>query len=259
MARKTSPKARGVTFDTARAIALALEGVEESTSYGTPAFKRKGKLMVRLREDGTLAVRADHDARDLLVASEPETFFFTEHYAAHPWVLVRLPSVSRDALTILMEEAWRSVGSAKQSREAPREAKVTPRAKAKPKAVPARDREHGLAGAGEALAWMRELCSAWPGVTEELNHGHASFVVRGKTFAMFLNNHHGDGRVAVWCKAPPGAQGVLVGVGSGAVLRAAVPRAPGVGRGEDGEGGQGGAVAACVEEAYRMTGPKRGR
>ena len=41
-----------MTFDDVRKIALALDHVEESTSYGTPAFKVRGKLVARLREDG---------------------------------------------------------------------------------------------------------------------------------------------------------------------------------------------------------------
>ena len=125
MARATAPRTRGVTFATARALALALDGVEEGTSYGTPAFKRKGKLIARLHQDGeSLVVRADLDARDLLVASEPETFFFTDHYAAYPWVLVRLSHVSRAALAVLLEEAWRSEAPKKRSPAAPPVAKV---------------------------------------------------------------------------------------------------------------------------------------
>jgi hypothetical protein len=52
---------------------------------------------------------------------------------------------------------------------------------------------------------------AMPEVTERLSHGAPTFFVRGKkTFVMFLNNHHGDGRVAMWCAAPPGVQRQLV-------------------------------------------------
>jgi hypothetical protein len=254
MARATSPRTRGVTFDTARTLALALDGVEEGTSYGTPAFKRKGKLLARLREDGeTLVVRADLDARDLLVASEPDTFFFTEHYAAHPWVLVRLPRVARGALAALLEEAWRSEAPKKRSPAAIAVVKV------KAKAEPAPALERAPRKPAEALAWLRSLCLGWPEVTEVTSHGRPTFAVRGKTFVMFLDNHHGDGRLALWCKAPPGAQGVLVGSEPG---RFFVP--PYVGhRGWIGarlEGGdEGGAIAACVEESYQMTAPRRAR
>lgn len=43
------------TFDTVRRLALALPGVEEGVSYGTPAFRVRGKLLARLREDGIVA------------------------------------------------------------------------------------------------------------------------------------------------------------------------------------------------------------
>jgi hypothetical protein len=39
---------------------------------------------------------------------------------------------------------------------------------------------------------------------------HLAFVVRGKKFGYFLDDHHGDGRLALTCKAPPGEQAVLV-------------------------------------------------
>jgi YjbR len=39
---------------------------------------------------------------------------------------------------------------------------------------------------------------------------HASFIVRKKTFSYFLNNHHGDGIVAVCFKMAPGDNAKLV-------------------------------------------------
>jgi hypothetical protein len=39
---------------------------------------------------------------------------------------------------------------------------------------------------------------------------HRSFLVRKKIFAYYLEDHHGDGKVALWCKAGPGEQGRLV-------------------------------------------------
>jgi hypothetical protein len=56
---------------------------------------------------------------------------------------------------------------------------------------------------------IRELCLALPDVTEKTD-GRPVFQVRGKSFVMCMDNHHNDGRLAVWCKAPPGAQGILV-------------------------------------------------
>jgi hypothetical protein len=61
------------------------------------------------------------------------------------------------------------------------------------------------------LARLREVCLALPEVTERLSHGSPTWFVRGKkTVATYVDNHHGDGRLAIWCPAPPGVQGVLV-------------------------------------------------
>jgi hypothetical protein len=49
-----------------------------------------------------------------------------------------------------------------------------------------------------------------PGCTEKPSHGEPTFFVRKKVFAMFANNHHDDGHVAVWIPAPPGLQGMLI-------------------------------------------------
>src|SRR5262249_44476870 len=160
-------------------------------------LKAGGKLMARLREDGeTLVVRVDPDARDLLLRSDPETFFLTDHYAGHPWVLVRLPRVRPAALATLLEEAFRLVApprllSALRAKPAPR----APVATAKPAPTPTAAKKT-RARAQDPLSRLRSICLALPEATEGLNHSAPCFEVRGKTFAMFLENHHGDGRVA---------------------------------------------------------------
>jgi len=61
------------------------------------------------------------------------------------------------------------------------------------------------------LERVRELCLALPETTERLSHGRPAFFVRGKkTFVMYLDNHHDDGRLALWCAAPDGMQHALV-------------------------------------------------
>lgn len=53
---------------------------------------------------------------------------------------------------------------------------------------------------------VRELCLWFPEAEEVLSHGSPDFRVRGKTFATYAINHHGDGRIALWLNAPQGAQ-----------------------------------------------------
>jgi hypothetical protein len=100
--------AKALTFATVRQIGLALPGMEEATSYGTPALKVKGKLVARLKEDGeTLVVRMDFLDRDAAMELDPQTFFITDHYRNYPAVLVRLASVGRERLREVLEQAWR--------------------------------------------------------------------------------------------------------------------------------------------------------
>jgi predicted DNA-binding protein (MmcQ/YjbR family) len=53
---------------------------------------------------------------------------------------------------------------------------------------------------------VREVCLWLPEAHEFLSHGSPNFSVRGKTFASYVVNHHGDGRVALWLNALPGSQ-----------------------------------------------------
>jgi hypothetical protein len=64
--------------------------------------------------------------------------------------------------------------------------------------------------AGEHLRRVRRICMAMPEATEKLSHGEPTFFVRKKVFAMFDNNHHDDGHIAVWIPAPSGLQAMLV-------------------------------------------------
>ena len=61
------------------------------------------------------------------------------------------------------------------------------------------------------LRLIREICLGLPETSERLSHGAPTFFVRGKrAFLMVLTDHHGDGRFAIWCAAPGGAQQMLV-------------------------------------------------
>ncbi len=53
------------------------------------------------------------------------------------------------------------------------------------------------------LIRLTKIALALPEATRWYNGQHAAFRVRGETFAYFLNDHHGDGIVAVSCKVLP--------------------------------------------------------
>jgi hypothetical protein len=105
---KHSAKTKPVTFDTVREIAQTLPGTEESTSYGTPAFKVKGKLFARQHQDGeSLVVGVDFDERKEMMSADPEKFYITDHYLNYPWMLVRMSKVRPDQLRDLLIGSWR--------------------------------------------------------------------------------------------------------------------------------------------------------
>lgn len=102
-----SGSAVGLTFDDLRALAQEFEGIEEGTSYGTPALKVRGQLLVRLREDGeTVVLRTTFVDRDLLLQADPDVYHVTDHYRNYPYVLVRLPRISLSEFRERLEEAY---------------------------------------------------------------------------------------------------------------------------------------------------------
>jgi len=67
-----------------------------------------------------------------------------------------------------------------------------------------------LTASEDHLRIVRRICSALPETTEKLSHGEPTFFVRKKVYAMFGNNHHNDGHIAVWIPVAPGLQAALI-------------------------------------------------
>jgi hypothetical protein len=57
---------------------------------------------------------------------------------------------------------------------------------------------------------VRALCLALPGTSERLSHGEPTFFAGKRVFVMFAEDHHHDGRLAVWLPVPPGMQESLI-------------------------------------------------
>src|SRR6266849_5381998 len=109
-----------INFDTVRKIALGLPDVEESTTYGSPALKVRGKLLAcipihKSAEPDSLAVRIDFDRRAELLSVAPEVYYLTDHYVSYPVVLVRLSRIHSDSLRDLLGMAWRFVTAKKRA------------------------------------------------------------------------------------------------------------------------------------------------
>jgi hypothetical protein len=103
-----------IDFDTVRKIALAMPNVEESTAYGSPAFKVRGKLLAcipanKAAEPDSLGVCIHFEQRDDLLKTAPDIYYLPDHYVNYPCVLVRLSRIHPDALRDLLGMAWRFV------------------------------------------------------------------------------------------------------------------------------------------------------
>jgi len=109
-----------------------------------------------------------------------------------------------------------------------------------------------------ALAKVRSAAMALPEATERLSHGAPTFFIGAKkSFVMFHDDHHGDGRLALWVASPPGVQAMMVDedpeqffvppyVGGRGWLGVRLDRDPNWDE-----------VAAIVVEAYRCVAPKK--
>jgi predicted DNA-binding protein (MmcQ/YjbR family) len=60
------------------------------------------------------------------------------------------------------------------------------------------------------LTRLTKICLTLPEATRQVTGRHAGFLVRKKTFAYFLDDHHGDGIVGITCKVLPGDNTALI-------------------------------------------------
>jgi hypothetical protein len=97
---------RKLSLPVIRRTVAALPGVEEGTSYGTPAWRWRGKLLARLHQDGaSIVLMVGNATRDHLLQADPGTFFVTDHYIGYPTVLARLDRLSAADLKKLLVRA----------------------------------------------------------------------------------------------------------------------------------------------------------
>jgi hypothetical protein len=97
---------RKLSLAVIRRTVSALPGIEEGTSYGTPAWRHKGKLLARLHQDGqSIVLKVGKETRDHLLQADPKTFFITDHYIGYPMVLAHLDRLSAGDLKKLLQRA----------------------------------------------------------------------------------------------------------------------------------------------------------
>ena len=114
--------AKGMTFDAVRKMGLGLPGVEEGTTYGSPALKVKGELLAciatnKAAEPNTLAVRVGFEQRAELLKQDPQLYYIKPHYENYPAVLARLSQMDVKKLRALLDLAWKFATTKKPRRK----------------------------------------------------------------------------------------------------------------------------------------------
>ena len=100
-----------MTWEGVRKLGLAMPGVEDGTSYGTPALKAKKKFFVRLRPElDSIVLPMPFEQREALMAEAPEKYYITDHYLNYEYVLVRLGKVKEEEMRDLLKAAYREAG-----------------------------------------------------------------------------------------------------------------------------------------------------
>ncbi len=104
---------------------------------------------------------------------------------------------------------------------------------------------------------MSEICHGLPEVTSSPGR-HIGFEVRGRRFAWYLDDHHGDGRLALVCKAPPGENAALAAAEPARYFMPSYVGPKGwVGVWLDVDSVDWDRVEALVADSYRLVAPKR--
>jgi hypothetical protein len=98
----------GLSFDDVLRLAGDLPGIEQGTSYGTPALRVGKRLLCRMWEDGeTLVLLQVEDIEQrFLMETRPEVFFKTPHYEGSDIVLINLARVDEGDLAGLLQQSW---------------------------------------------------------------------------------------------------------------------------------------------------------
>ena len=95
-----------IVWDDVVALGRELPETEESTSYGRPSLKVRGKSFVTIRErPDALVVRCDGDEKPFLLEARPDLVFTTPHYDGYPYVLVRLEAPLEEARELVID-SW---------------------------------------------------------------------------------------------------------------------------------------------------------
>jgi uncharacterized protein YdhG (YjbR/CyaY superfamily) len=181
----SKPKEARVALERVRkAIRKAVPAVEEGLAYQRPVYTLHGVLLLYLA--GWKTHYSIYPASDALVAA------FTRELAPYRRSknTIRIPL--SDPVPELIERIARFRAKQITARETPKRG--------------------GQKGRQAHLERIRRICATMPSVAEKLSHGTPTFFVEKDkgVFAMFADNHHEDGRLALWVPVKEGLQPLLI-------------------------------------------------
>jgi hypothetical protein len=95
-----------VEIDDVARLAEALAGVRRTVSGGLAEWRYHGRLVARQLDDARLVIRADFDARDVMLRQFPETFSVPSRFIKHMMVVADLARADAGAVEDAIEAAW---------------------------------------------------------------------------------------------------------------------------------------------------------
>lgn len=89
------------------ALALKLPEVEESTSYGRPALKVKGKGICFWNNPEDVVFQLENvDEQQFLLETQPDVYYITDHYIGWPSIRARLKKLTAAECDLRLKRAW---------------------------------------------------------------------------------------------------------------------------------------------------------
>jgi uncharacterized protein YdhG (YjbR/CyaY superfamily) len=166
-----------------RSIRKAVPGAEETVSYRMAVYTLNGV---------------------------PVLYFagWKSHYSLYPATDALVAAFKRE-----LAPYQRSKGTIRMPISEPVPERLIERmARFRAKQIAVRDARKGKKGRDAQLARVRRLCAKLPSVAEKLSHGTPTFFVEKDkgVFAMFADNHHQDGHLALWVPVAEGLQPLLI-------------------------------------------------
>ncbi len=90
------------------AIGCALPGVAQGSSYGRPALRFRNRTLAAATapDPASFVLHVAEEEKEMLIETDPATFWQTDHYRGWPAVLVRYGTDAADRINILLQRAW---------------------------------------------------------------------------------------------------------------------------------------------------------